>query len=124
MNSQHRILLLLLLGLLPLTGCLSKRSEIGVRNDWRAPSPPAFERDRSTQSDVLKALGPPSQVIALPDQTLFYYLREQSRTKAAYFVIYNQTRQEITYDRAIFFFNKQSVLTDFAYSKEMIPPAK
>jgi hypothetical protein len=64
------------------TGCLSKRAEMGVRNYWRDPSLPAFETGRTTQSDVMRALGPPSQVIALPDQTLFYYLREQSRTKA------------------------------------------
>ena len=83
-----------------------------------------FEKDRSTQSDVLRALGPPSQVIALQDQTLFYYLREQTKTKAMYLIIYNQTREQITYDRAIFFFNKQGVLTDFAYSKEAIPTQK
>jgi hypothetical protein len=60
-------------------------------------------------------------VIALQDQTLFYYLREQSLSKAVYLVVYNQTRQQIDYDRAIFFFNKQGTLTDFAYSKEAVP---
>jgi outer membrane protein assembly factor BamE (lipoprotein component of BamABCDE complex) len=106
------------------SGCLSKRGELGVRNFWRDPSVAAFEKGRSTQSDVMRALGPPSQVIALQDQTLFYYLREQSQTKAFFLIIYNQTRQQITYDRAIFFFNKQSVLTDYAYSKESIPNEK
>jgi hypothetical protein len=117
-------LLLLGLCLLPLTGCMSKRGEMGVRNYWRDPSVPAFEKGRTTQSDVMKALGPPSQVIALQDQTLFYYLREQSHTSAMFLIVYNQTRQEITYDRAIFFFNKDSVLTDFALSKEAVPIEK
>jgi hypothetical protein len=108
--------------LLPgLAGCVNKSGQMGVQNTWRGPSPPAFEKGRSTQSDVMRALGPPSQVIALPNQTLFYYLREQSRTKAFYLVIYNQTRQQIIYDRGIFFFNAQGVLTDFAYSNEVIP---
>jgi hypothetical protein len=102
-----------------LAGCVSKRSEMGVENNWRGPSPPVFEKGRSTQSDVMRALGPPSQVIGLQEQTLFYYLREQSRSKAVYLVVYNQTRQRILYDRAIFFFNKQGVLADFAYSKEV-----
>src|SRR5689334_7104721 len=126
MKTTYRtpIVILLAVGLFSLTGCLSKRSEMGVRNDWRGPAPPAFEKGRTTQSDVMHALGPPSQVIALQDQTLFYYLREQSNTKAIFLLIYNQTRQEITYDRAIFFFNKQAVLTDFAYSKEIVPPPK
>jgi hypothetical protein len=107
--------------LLPgLVGCVSKSSEMGVENSWRGASPPVFEKGRSTQSDVLRSLGPPSQVIALHDQTLFYYLREQSRTKAVYLVLYNQTRQRITYDRAIFFFTKQEVLSDFAYSREPV----
>jgi hypothetical protein len=102
-------------------GCVSKRSEMGVENTWRDPSPPAFQKGQTTEADVMRALGPPSQVIALQDQTLFYYLREQSRSKAVYLVVYNQTRQQIDYDRAIFFFDKQRTLTDFAYSKEAVP---
>src|SRR4051794_30085824 len=103
-----------------LAGCVSKRSEMGVENQWRGTPAPTFEKGRSTQSDVMRSLGPPSQVIALHEQTLFYYLREQSRSKAIYLAIYNQTRQQIDYDRAIFFFNKQGTLTDFAYSKEAV----
>jgi outer membrane protein assembly factor BamE (lipoprotein component of BamABCDE complex) len=101
-------------------GCVSKSSEMGVENKWRDASFPMFEKGRSTETDVMKVLGPPSQVIALHDQTLFYYLREQSKTKAFYLVIYNQTKQRITYDRAIFFFDRQRVLTDFSYSPETI----
>jgi hypothetical protein len=107
-----------------ITGCVSKRSEMGVQNNWRKPSAPVFEKGRSTEGDIMRELGPPSQVIALQDQTLFYYLREQSHTKAVYLILYNQTRQEIVYDRGIFFFNKQGVLTDFAYSQEIIAPPK
>jgi hypothetical protein len=97
---------------------------MGVQNKWRGPALPAFEKGRSTQSDVMHVLGPPSQVIGLQDQTLFYYLREQNRTSAAILMIYNETREQITYDRAIFFFNKQGVLTDFSYSPESIPLGK
>ncbi len=110
--------------LLTLAGCVSKRSEMGVQNEWRDAATPTFEKGRSTQTEVMHALGPPSQVIGLQDQTLFYYLREQSNTKSVFLILYNQTRQEITYDRAIFFFNKQSVLTDFSYSQEAVPRDK
>ncbi len=76
------------------------------------------------QSEVLAALGPPSQVIALHDQTLFYYLREQLKTRAMFLLIYNQTHENVSYDRAIFFFNTNGILSDFAYSQEAIPIEK
>ena len=88
---------------------------------WRDPALPPLEKGRTTQSDVMRELGPPSQVIALHDQTLFYYLREQFKSDAMFLILYNQTRERITYDRAIFFFNQKGVLTDFAFSNESIP---
>ncbi len=72
----------------------------------------------------MAALGPPSQVIALHDQTLFYYLREQLKTKAVFLLLYNQTRENVSYDRAIFFFDKNGTLSDFAYSEEAVPLEK
>lgn len=123
-NQKTLNLALLVIGLLPLAGCVSKRGEMGVQNLWRDSALPAFEKGRSTQSDVMRALGPPSQVIALHDQTLFYYLCEQDRTKGLFLLFYNHLRQRITYDRAIFFFNRQQVLTDLAYSAESIPREK
>ena len=123
MKSTRQLIVFILLAVLmpALSGCSNKRSEMGVLNNWCGSPPPVFEKNRSTQSDVMSALGPPSQVIALQDQTIFYYLGEQSRTKGFFLIIYNQTRQQITYDRGIFLFNKQAVLTDFAYSQEAIP---
>jgi hypothetical protein len=105
-----------------LFGCATKQSQLGVQNRWRDPEMPTFEKGRATQSDVMRELGPPSQVIALHDQTLFYYLREQFASRAMYLIIYNHTRERITYDRAIFFFNKDGVLADFALSNESIAP--
>jgi outer membrane protein assembly factor BamE (lipoprotein component of BamABCDE complex) len=122
--QKSALLCLLGIALLSLPACVNKRGQMGVRNNWRDPALATFEKGRSTQSDVMHALGPPSQVIALRDQTLFYYLREQSQTKAFYLLVYNQTRQEIAYDRAIFFFSQQGLLTDFAYSAEAVPLAK
>lgn len=107
-----------------LSACVTKHSQMGVRNNWRTAPAPAFQKGRTSQSEVMAALGPPSQVIALHDQTLFYYLREQLQTKAVFLLLYNQTRENVSYDRAIFFFNKEGTLTDFAYSQEAIPLEK
>ena len=70
---------------------------------------------------MLAALGPPSQLINLGNRTVFYYLQEQKKTRTAILILYNQTREKITYDRAIFFFDPQGRLTDFATSDEKIP---
>jgi outer membrane protein assembly factor BamE (lipoprotein component of BamABCDE complex) len=118
------VLLTCLAGLTFLAACASKQSQMGVQNKWRAASPPPFQKGRTSQSEVMAALGPPSQVIALHDQTLFYYLREQLQTKAIFLLLYNQTRENVSYDRAIFFFDKNGTLSDFAYSEEAIPLEK
>lgn len=109
------------LGLVLAQGCATKQSQLGVQNAWRNPTLPAFEKGRTTQSEVMRELGPPSQVIALHDQTLFYYLREQFKSRALFLILYNKTSERITYDRAIFFFNEDGILTDFALSNESIP---
>ena len=118
------VLLACLAGSALLPACASKLSQMGVQNKWRADPAPIFQKGKTSQSEVMTALGPPSQVIALHDQTLFYYLREQLRTKAFFLVLYNQTRENVSYDRAIFFFDKNGTLSDFAYSEEVIPIEK
>jgi len=94
---------------------------MGVENLWRSDPAPVFEIGHTTQSEVMKALGPPSQVIAFGERTLFYYLREQQKLQSLSVIIYSQSREKILYDRAIFFFDRQGVLQDFALSDEEIP---
>ena len=101
-------------------GCANRQSQMGVENLWRADPAPAFEIGGTTQSEVMDALGPPSQVIALGDRTLFYYLREQQKLQSLSVILYSHSRERILYDRAIFFFNREGVLEDFALSKEAI----
>jgi hypothetical protein len=74
----------------------------------------------TTQSDVLEALGPPSQVISLGDGVVFYYVTEEESAKDLVAVLYNWGRIDIVYDRAIFFFDEQGVLTDQSLSEEML----
>lgn len=110
----------LLLTIIAFTGgaCVSKNSRQGVENRWRAETAPVFKQGQSTEHDVLAALGPPSQLINLGQKTVFYYLQEQKQTRSIILILYNQTREKITYDRAIFFFDQQGHLTDFATSDE------
>jgi len=112
----HGVVLFLLLIWPAGSGCVSKNARQGVESRWRSVPAPVFKQGETTQHDVLVALGPPSQLINLGDRTVYYYLQEQKRVRSVILILYNQTREEITYDRAIFFFDQQGHLTDFSIS--------
>ena len=103
-----------------ISGCASYGSVDGVENLWREVSIDQFEKGVTTQTQILEILGPPSQLISLQDQTVFYYLTQEMSGKGQIFIIWNQVSAESKYDRAIFFFDTNGVLQEFAYSKEQI----
>jgi hypothetical protein len=105
-------------------GCTHRISQKGVSNEWRDDSLPPVEKGRTTQSEVLERFGPPSQVIALSDQVIFYYMLERSRFWSLFLAVYNRSEEKVRYDRAIFFFDKNGVLAEYAYSPETVNYAK
>ena len=109
-----------LFGVILLAGCASYGAVDGVGNLWREVSVDEFEKGVTTQADVLDRLGPPSQLINLQNQTVFYYLTEEMSGQGKIFIIWNQVSAESKYDRAIFFFDTDGILQEFAYSKEEI----
>ena len=110
-----------LLAAVVLSSCASYGSVDGVDNLWRDAPVDAFEKGVTTQSQVLEQLGPPSQLINLQDQTVFYYLTENMTGKGRIFIVWNSVSAETRYDRAIFFFDAEGVLQEYAFSKEEIP---
>jgi hypothetical protein len=108
--------LILLLG-----GCSSDKGYSGVDNIWRSANPPVWGAGITTETDVIDALGPPSQLIGLEKETVYYYLREERKASGLFLLIYNWKTQTLVYDRAIFFFDKQGTLTKFSYSLEALP---
>ena len=111
----------ILLCLLLSGGCVQFEAQEGVENRWRDGAQPAFETGVTTQAQVMTALGPPSQLISLDDQVVFYYLRERNEGSGFILILFNSVTQHITYDRAIFFFDRAGILTDYAYSLESLP---
>jgi len=111
-------LALISLFLILAAGCANFKTVQGVNSPWEGGVPQHWQKGQTTQSDVLEALGPPSQLIALHDGTVLYYLRERGKGSAQILILYNSGNMIVEYDRAIFFFNAEGVLTDYSYSKE------
>lgn len=107
--------------LLILAGCASYSGDNGVENVWRSEHTPEWKIGETTEQDVAEVLGPPSQLIALNDQNVYYYLREHRAGKGLILLIYNWGHQKLTYDRAVFFFDKKGTLTKYSYSPEALP---
>ena len=103
------LLVLSLLG-----GCAQYENKRGVEVSWDDSITSSLVRGDSTRKDVLAALGPPSQVIALNNETAMYYLFEHSRGAGVVLVLYNRVDINTRYDRAIFFFDENDVLTDYS----------
>lgn len=120
LERRHILLFISICCLISFGACANYTTQQGVQNKWRDESLPRVQIGKTTQAEVAKQFGPPSQVIALNDQVIFYYLLEQKKGKGAFFIIYNWSDNKTTYDRAIFFFNNNGILTDYAYSLEEI----
>ena len=97
-----------------LSACAQYESKRGVEVNWQDTVTEKLVTGESTRRDVLALLGPPSQVIALDGESSLYYLFEHSEGEGLILILYNRMRIDTRYDRAIFFFNDQDVLTEFA----------
>ena len=101
-------------------GCASWNQDAGVENRWRSEAVPSWTTGVTTDAEVMEFLGPPSQIISLRDETVFYYLKENMSGRGYVTIIYNQARIKIAYDRAIFFFDSKGKLTRYSYSDEKL----
>ncbi len=106
-----------------MSSCASWESDKGIEPVWRQPEHQQWSVGKTTDADVIQALGPPSQIIALDKQNVFYYMREKSKGQAYIFILWNRSEQDVEYDRAVFFFNKEGVLLKYAYSQEKEAPS-
>ena len=105
---------LLLGSILLATGCAQYENKRGVLEQWQSGAGQDFTSGQTTRQDVLEALGPPSQVIALGDETVLYYLFERTEGEGLILIVYNQFKTNTRYDRAIFFFDADDRLTDYS----------
>lgn len=97
-------------------GCTRTVAERGVEPLWRSMSAEILTRGITSKAEVLERLGPPSQVITEGRGEIFYYLHEETRTSGLVLVVYNKSETETRYDRAIFFFDADGILKEYALS--------
>ena len=116
-HSSYGFILPLFILIFLFSGCASWESDKGVETSWRQVEPGKWKPGVTTDKTVIEALGPPSQIITLGDQSVYYYLHEKNRGKGYIFILWNQTKQSVEYDRAVFFFDKKGVLLKYSYSK-------
>jgi hypothetical protein len=100
--------------------CITSERTAGVNNLWRRAGT-TFVPGETTEQQVLDALGPPSQLIALKEYTVYYYLLEKSTDDGGITIVYNFSKEAVIYDRAIFFFDEKGVLHRWSTSDECLP---
>ena len=108
------LLLATLVSALLLASCAQYDTRRGVEVTWLPAVTGQLVKGSSTRRDVLALLGPPSQLISLGDETVLYYLFEHSEGEGLILLLYNRMEIETRYDRAVFFFDGNDVLTDYA----------
>lgn len=113
MNRSLAAALLLALTVLA-SGCAQYENKRGVLARWQDSAGHKLVAGETTRQDVLDWLGPPSQVIALGDETVLYYLFERAEGEGLVLIVYNQFKVDTRYDRAIFFFDANDRLTEHA----------
>lgn len=97
-----------------LAGCAQYENRRGVEVSWQDTVTDQLVRGQSTRKEVLALLGPPSQVISLEEETVLYYLFEKSKGNGLILIVYNRMKIDTHFDRAIFFFDANDTLTDYA----------
>ncbi len=107
-------LLIALLFPLVLAGCAQYENRRGVEVTWDAANLDGIEVGETTRRDILTRLGPPSQLIAMEDETVLYYLYEHARGDGLILVVYNRFEMDTRYDRAVFIFDRDDVLVEYA----------
>ena len=108
----------MILGALMMSGllgaCAQYENKRGVEVTWNPAAMQDLSVGETTRKQVMAELGPPSQVISLDGETVLYYLYERSAGNGLILIVYNRFTVDTRYDRAVFFFDENDVLTEYA----------
>jgi len=110
---MRRLVIALLLPLC-LAACAQYENRRGVEVTWDPAQLTDLTVGETSRADILQRLGPPSQLIALEDETVLYYLYEHARGNGLILIAYNRFEVDTRYDRAVFIFDDNDRLVDYA----------
>jgi len=121
-NIENISIVLLIMSLFAFTtACFSISDQQGVDNLWREEANVEnIEEDKTTQNEIIQLFGPPSQIISLENGAIFYYLLQDKKGKGIFLLLFNYKTERVSYDRAIFFFDNEGILTDYGFSVENV----
>jgi outer membrane protein assembly factor BamE (lipoprotein component of BamABCDE complex) len=114
MRTILKPLAVTLIGLFLLSSCVQVKTKRGVEVAWQNHLVEGLVKGESTRKQVMDLLGPPSQVISLQNETALYYLFEKAEGEGMLLIVYNRMEIDTRYDRAIFFFDENNILTDYS----------
>ena len=97
--------------------CSIAKTERGVETRWQNLPADTFVAGETTRQQVLAMLGPPSQVLTLHNETALYYMLERTRGSSMVLLVFNSRSERSRYDRAVFFFNLDGLLTEYALTE-------
>lgn len=97
-----------------LGACAQYENKRGVDVNWQSSITGKLVKGETTRKEILALLGPPSQLISLNEESVLYYLFEHSEGEGLILIVYNRMKINTRYDRAVFFFDENDILTDYA----------
>ena len=101
--------------LLLISGCAA----VGKNIEYQSFDPDKLENvtpGRTTAGQVVTLFGAPTQAVELAGGNAYVYERSVSKATGAYFVLISFVRYDQQYDRLVFFFNEDNVLTHYGFS--------
>ena len=105
-------------------GCAQYSDKRGVEVTWQPDAMDNVQVGKTTRREVLTLFGPPSQVISMGDETVLYYLYEKSAGEGLILIVYNRFDMRTNYDRAVFFFDENDLLTEYSSQINAEPDPK
>ena len=104
-----------------LSSCFTISDQQGVDNLWREDAKvEGIVEGKTTQNDIIQLFGPPSQIIDMDTGAIFYYLLQDKKGSGVFLLLFNYKKERVSYDRAIFFFDNEGILTDYGFSIENV----